>query len=365
MSLITFLTRVHFADRVLEDALPEAMRRLRVRRPMLITDGDASDLPVVGRLRDALPEGSSLITFPTLPGRALEGRLSAANSTFKLGDADSLICLGGKTAMDFARVLAAMVSSSDGLKKPRPLISIPTSIANVGLGPVHFPNSDLVADGPGHRASNRVALPSAILCDATLTMDTEKSALAAHGFRALTHCIEAFLATAFNPPADGIALEGIRRSALYLERAVHNNRDLDAHRELLAVALNAGLAAQKGFGGAEALVCATEDEGVAEGSAGAVYPAIIRPVLAFNEPAVGGRYDRIGEAMHLPAKMPVAEGVSTIARKVGLPERLKPLRLQPHQIDRVARRAAANPANRTNPRHATHSDYRMFLEAAM
>lgn len=365
MSLITYLTRVHFADHILEDALPDALHKLSAISHLLVVDGDAAQGTAVERLRDALPARSLLTEFPTLSSPLPADRLSVADTVFQTAGCDSIICLGGKTAMDFGRLLAGTGSAGKRPQKKRPLIAIPTSIANVGLGPVHLGEGDRAERKTRLSNSQNVMLPAAILCDATLTMGASKSKLAAHGFKALTNCIEAFVATAYNPPADGIALEGIRRSATYLERAVNEPDDLEAHRELLAVALNAGLAAQKGFGGAEALVRATEDEGFGLGDDGRFYSAVMRPILAFNEPAVGERYDRIVEAMAFPATLPVADCILEMAKRIGLPERLKQLQLDQSQIDSVARRAAADPANLTNPRHATHADYRSFLQEAM
>lgn len=356
MSLITFLTRVHFADHVLEDALPEALRRLSARRPLVITDAAGQMGDTTLRLQDALPAQTILTDFPTLEPPVAVSRLRAASEVFVKGECDSLICLGGKTAMDFGRVLAAL----DPGPAIRPLIAVPTTVANVGLGPVHMPGF-MASLG----RSRQPALPAAILLDATMTLGAERQTLAANGFSALTHCIEAFLATAYNPPADGIALEGIRRSSLFLERAVSENDNLDAHRELMAVALNAGLAAQKGLGGVEALARAAEDEIDGQGAHGRFYPTVMRPVLAFNAPAVGERYERIAEAMGLPSQSDVGEALMKMGQRLGLPERLGPAPIDQQRLDSVARRAAADPANLTNPRHATQADYRALLEQTL
>jgi TPR repeat protein len=40
---------------------------------------------------------------------------------------------------------------------------------------------------------------------------------------AMAHCIETFLAPAFNPPADGIALDGLARAAKWLRRAADDH----------------------------------------------------------------------------------------------------------------------------------------------
>ena len=129
-----------------------------------------------------------------------------------------------------------------------PVIALPTTTANVGLGPV----SERLGSGAG--------VPVLILCDPTLTLAADAAATAADGMDALIHCLEAYRGTAWNPPADGIALEGVRRAAAYLERAVMDGNDIEARREMLAAALNAGLAAQKGLGGVHALALALEAE---------------------------------------------------------------------------------------------------------
>ncbi|MEQ8659093.1 MAG: iron-containing alcohol dehydrogenase [Hyphomicrobiales bacterium] len=352
MSLITFLTRVHFADGVLEDALPEAMRRLATRRPLLLTDADGRSGQTLTRIEDAMASGVVLTSFPQLPHSVNADRLSAATQVLSAGECDSIISIGGKTAMDFGRLLAAKQTGA----RAHPLIAIPTTVATVGLGPVHM---------PGITKPRTAALPAAILCDATMTLDSDKQTLAANGFNALTNCVEAFLATAYNPPADGIALEGIRRSALFLERAVAEHGNLDAHRELMAVALNAGLASQKGLGGVEALARATQAACDINLAHGRLHPAVMRPVLAFNAPAVGSQYERIVEAMALPGQNHVVDALSTISSRLGLPETLTSLEIDFTRLDYVAERAAADPANLTNPRHATQADYRALLDQAL
>jgi hypothetical protein len=114
---------------------------------------------------------------------------------------------------------------------------------------------------------------------------------------ALVHCLEAYLSTAYHPPADGIALDGLRRAALNLEQAVGNGGDVAARRELLAAALNGGLASQKGFGGIEAAARGLEAEAGARH--GALHAALLPEVLAFNRPAISERFDAIRAVLGL------------------------------------------------------------------
>ena len=351
MSLIQLVSRIHFADRVLEDALPDAIRRLKASRPLVLIDEDGRTGDRPDRLYDALPVDCQPEPFPDLPAYPGKPLFKQAGRSLDAEGCDIIICLGGNAALDFGRLLAA---SQDDARPP--VIAVPTTAASVGLGPVHI--ADL-------GKSSRIEPPASVLCDPTLTLDTAPERTAAHGFDALTHCIEAFLATAYHPPADGIALEGIHRSTLYLERAVANGNDLEARRELLAVALNAGLAAQKGLGGVEALARATDAECGLASRHGALNAALLRPVLRFNAPAVGDRYARIAEAMKLSDGADVTGALVDLGRRIGLPDRIGPIWTGANPLRQVAKRAAADPANQTNPRHATPDDYVSLLKDAM
>lgn len=339
MSLIAYVTRIHFADRVVEDALPEELRNLGILRPLILTDAAGEEEDLFDRVADALPQG-----LQPVPLRGVAPpltRAAVARAASRAGDA--VIGLGGPLALDLARLAghAAQV----------PVIALPTTTANVGLGPV------LV--GPP------AATPVLILCDPTLTTAAGAERTAAAGMDALTHCIEAYLGTTWNPPADGIALEGLRRACVWIDRAVSDGQNLEARREVLAAALNAGLATQKGLGGVHALAHALEAEAGLTDSHGMLHAALLPPVLSFNAPAVADRFEALAHAMRLSASEGVAGALSLLARRIGLPERLARLGLSEMALDRVARAAAEDPANRTNPRHATAADYRRLLEAAL
>lgn len=351
MSLITYQTRIHFADRVLEDALPEAMRHLAVRRPLVLVDDDGRAGEAVARLEDAWPADGAATPFADISDDPPPDVFERAERAFRRTGSDGLVALGGTAALDLARILA---TGEDG--RARPLIAIPTTAAGVGLGPICTGR---------FAGAQRAALPDAILCDPTLLLAVDGAAMAWQGFDALSHCIEAYLATAYNPPADGIALEGIHRAALSLERAVGDAGDLEARREMLAVALNAGLAAQKGLGGIEALARAVAAECGLVGRHGMLQAALMRPVLTFNAPAVGDRFARIAEAMRLSVGADLAIDVATLGVRLGLPGRLDMLARGGDRLTQIANRAAADPASRTNPRHVTPADYLELLEQAL
>ena len=344
MSLITFVTRVHFADRVLEDALAEDLARLGVQRPLMLTDAEAAD--EAERLWDALPLGATPVRFTVEADTASDAALREAAAVFAETGCDGIIGCGGARTLDLARLLGGSGA---------PVVAVPTGTESVGLGP-------LAVDFARHGA-RQAFTPSAILCDATMTLGAGPAATAAAGMDALVHCLEAYLSTAYNPPADGIALDGLRRAALNLERAVESGGDLLARREMLAAALNGGLAAQKGFGGIEA--AARGLEGEAGARHGVLHAALIPEVLAFNHPAISERFALIRLVLGLGAREDVAEALARLALRVGLPSRLSQAGVAARVLPGAAQEAAADPANRTNPRHATHRDYLKIMEAVL
>ncbi len=345
MSLIGYVTRIHFADRVLEDALPEELRTFAVRRPLVLTDAAGEADEAFDRLADLLPSHAVPIRHADTV-LARHGRASVLALAADSG-ADAVIGLGGAVALDLARIVAREALPAV------PVIALPTTTANVGLGPV--------AERLGHAAG----IPALILCDPTLTLAADAAATAADGMDALIHCLEAYLCTAWNPPADGIALEGLRRAAAYLERAVTDGSDIEARREMLAAALNAGLAAQKGLGGVHALALALEAEAGRTLRHGRLHAALLPPVMTFNAPAVADRLPALRAALRLAPGADVIAALGALGARIGLPERLTSLHLDAPALARVALRAAEGGANRTNPRHATAADYRHMLEAAL
>ena len=84
-------------------------------------------------------------------------------------------------------------------------------------------------------------MPKAAICDPDLTMTLPARLTAGTGMDALSHCVEGFLATPLNPAADAVALDGVRRVAAHIDRAVQDGSDRDARWHLMMAALEGGM----------------------------------------------------------------------------------------------------------------------------
>ena len=228
----------------------------------------------------------------------------------------------------------------------------------------------IIIDGHGKLSfTSPYLVPKVAICDPTLTLGLAGDLTAGTGMDALSHCLESYLATAYNPPADGIAIDGLSRAAGNLERAVTEGGDRTARREMMAAAMNGSLAAEKGFGAVHALTSALGGLGGGRHGAqlhhGTVSAVLLPHVLEFNGPAVSDRFDAVRHAFGVPDRADLPTELAKLSARLGLPSSLSALGIDARDLEEAAARAAADPVSRTNPRKARADDYLAMLRAAL
>ena len=376
MSLITYVTKIHFAENVLEDALEAELELLGLSRPLVICDDGPERSAVVARLLAAIPRGIAAAFYRGGAGNATEQACADAAEIYAESEADGLIAFGGAAAMNLAKAVGVRVShagplalyagAGGGGQRIRdvipPLIAIPSVVGScaeaIGVATVSR------REETGLALSSAYLIPRVVICDPTLTLDLPADRTASSGMDALTHCLETYIATAYNPPADGIARDGIRRATANIERAVADGSDLRARREMMASALNGALAYQKGLGGVHAMSHALAGFGGGVLDHGAVNAVLLPAVLEFNAPAVSQRYEEIRRELGLSPRANLAEEIVRLRERVALPASLEELGVDAGDLERAAALAATDYCNRTNPRHAGAGDYLSMLRAA-
>lgn len=177
---------------------------------------------------------------------------------------DFVIAMGGGSALDAGKAVAALVTNSgepldylevvgagQPLKTPGlPLIAIPTT---AGTGSEVTRNAVLGASDHNVKVSLRspYLLPAVAIVDPILTLSCPRTVTADCGLDALTQVIEPLVSSRANPLTDAIAREGIRRSARSLSRSCEQPDDLEARTDLCFASLAGGLAlANSGLGAA-------------------------------------------------------------------------------------------------------------------
>ena len=176
------------------------------------------------------------------------------------------------------------------------------------------------------------------------------------------------MAPAFNPPADGIALDGLERAWAHIARATQNGSDREARLQLMSASMQGAMAFQKGLGCVHSLSHSLGgvDPRLHHGTLNAVFlPAVVR----FNAAAVSMQKDRrlqrMAQAMGLGRDADVAQAIADMNARLGLPKGLAAMGVKVESFDAIIAGAMADHCHKTNPRLATEQDYREMLTAAL
>ena len=264
MSLINYLTTVRFESGALE-GLPDDMRELGIRSPLIVADAGLEKAGLIDRLRRVIPNGSEVPAFTGTPTNPTESAVLAALDLYRSGGCDGLIAIGGGSPIDLAKGVALLSTHHGALEDyaailggiPKitaavaPLIAIPTT---AGTGS-EVGRAALITLYDGRKLGfiSPFLIPRRAVCDPSLTLGLPPALTAATGMDAITHCVETYLSPRYNPPADAIALDGLERAIRNIERAVTHGDDASARLEMMMAALEGGLTFQKGLGAVHAL----------------------------------------------------------------------------------------------------------------
>jgi alcohol dehydrogenase class IV len=375
MALITYLTRIQFDFGALA-LLPAEMEQLGIKRPLLVTDPGIAATALLGKVGAHLPPARTV--YDQTPANPTERAVREALALYRQGECDGIVALGGGSALDLAkgvRLLAthpeplvqyALIEGGVARIKPNlpPMIAIPTTAgtgSEVGRGAVI-----ILEDGRKLGVVSPYLIPSLALCDPELTLGLPPSLTAGTGLDAMAHCIETFLAPANNPPAEAIALDGLRRAVRHLERAVADGGDREARWNMMMAAMEGAMAFQKGLGAVHALSHPLGSLSELKLHHGTLNALFLPPVLRFNRPAVDDeKWRRLAAAMGLPGDGDVAASIAALNRRLGLPANLKAMGVPVQILPAMAEQATKDHCSPTNPRKASREDYLALLEETM
>ncbi len=187
------------------------------------------------------------------------------------------------------------------------------------------------------------------ICDPELTIGLSPRLTAATGMDAVTHCIEAILSPAVNPPAEAIGLDGLERAigAGNLVRAVVDGGDREARWHMMMAATEGAMAFIKGLGAVHAMSHSAGRLGGLSLHHGTLNAVILPHVLRFNQDAAAAKYGRIRRAMGLGADADLAVAIEDLNRQVGLPASLGVLGVTPAHIPELVEHALGDIAGAT------------------
>jgi alcohol dehydrogenase class IV len=382
MALIYYVTQVQFEFGAIK-LLKQECDRAGITRPLVVTDQGVKAAGVLQKALDALHAAAPAMPvaiFDETPSNPTEAAVRAAVAVYQANHCDGLIAVGGGSAIDCAKGVAIAATHAGPLThyatieggspritdKVAPLIAVPTTS---GTGSEVARGAIVIVDD--HRKlgfHSWFLVPKTAICDPELTLGLPPKLTAATGMDAIAHCMETFMAPAFNPPADGIGLEGLARGWAHIARATQDGSDREARLNMMSASMQGAMAFQKGLGCVHSLSHSLGgvDPRLHHGTLNAMF---LPAVIAFNAQADSiqkeSRLQRMALAMGLSAASDLGLAIKDMNARLGLPNGLAEMGVTPAVFDQVIKGAMADHCHKTNPIIATEDDYRAMLSASL
>ena len=357
--------------------LSKACEQLKVIKPLLVTDKDLINLPLI---KEIISENKKKIEhlniFSNFSGNPIGENVDEGVKKFKTNDCDGVIAIGGGSALDVGKAIAFMSLQSrpiwdfedigDNWKKAidtniPPIIAIPTT---AGTGSETGRASAIINKSNGIKKIifHPKILPSIVILDPLLTIELPPNLTAATGMDALAHNLEAFCAPNFHPMADGIALEGIRLIKSSLYKAFKEGKNIEARQNLLAASSMGSTAFQKGLGAIHSLshpINAQFD--IHHGLSNAIFMPY---VLTFNRDSIEKKIVSICDYLDLEKDFEsFLSWILDLRKKLNIPNKLSDVvDCTNLDLDKLSLMAFEDPSTSGNPKKISQKDLREMYE---
>jgi alcohol dehydrogenase class IV len=362
------------------EQLAAELTRLNINNPLIVTD---AILVKSGTVDLALAQlgGRRYGIFDQVKPEPEIAIVEDCTRAFRDGGHDGLIGLGGGSAIDIAKGVAAFAGHEGPLaelfgvdlvkRKGPPLIAIPTT---AGTGS-EVTNVAIFSDKQAQLKKGIVSdylLPDVALVSPVMTLTCPRSVTAASGVDALVHAIEAYLSVNRSPITDAIALGAIKLIAKALPKAYANPKDLQAREDMATASLMGGMAfGNAGVGAVHALAYPLGGRfNIAHG----VSNALLLPyVMHWNKMACVERFRDIADAMGVrvaelsdaDAAEAAVKAMADLCEAVDIPKGMRAFGVPEDAIPAMAEEASKiDRLMRNNPRLLTAADIEKIYRSA-
>jgi alcohol dehydrogenase class IV len=383
-------TRV-ICGRDLLDSTGFEFRKEGAHRVFVVTDAVIRATGLVERVEAGVADGGLEVVgvFDDVPQDSSTEVVDRCAAAAKEAGADSFLAVGGGSVMDTAKLADAvfthggtareqegfflMPREDEGMGRPldiAPLACIPTT-----AGTRSEVSMAAVIKEPEEKIKLEIVdfplAPRLAILDPESTRTLPPSVAAATGMDAMTHAIEGYTCTEWDPYQDARALQALRLIRENLERAVGRGADDDDARGNMLVA--ASLAITPNLGSAHAMShTAGAHFGVPHGVANAIHlPHVIRYNAAGGSD-IANRFRDLNELLGVEAggsDTEVAEALAThvtrLVTRLGLPTRLSEVGVPENAIPVLVDGAMGDGTSLLNPREPGEDDYADLFRRAL
>lgn len=371
--------------------IPAELKFLNSNSPLLISDEILKKIGTVTKIKDAINTDNQVKVNAEYTEVPTDSDLEIINRLAKLykeNNCDSIVAVGGGSVIDTAKGLRMLISQDKedinqlmgneiltyGIHVP--FIAIPTT---AGTG------SEVTAVAVIEDKIKKLKmefisyflLPDVAILDPEMTVTLPKKATASTGMDALCHAIESYTCMQKNPISDAYATAAIKLIKDNIEKALQNGNDKKVRLAMANASLMAGIAFSNSMVG---LV-----HGIAH-SLGAVCHvphgdavAIMLPyVMEYNLDKLEKEYAELliylvseEEYMNTPKEKRAKRTIEEIQKLMiklneiaGLPTKLKDVKIEKEDFEKVAKIAMNDGAIIVNPKAVEEKDIIQILEKA-
>jgi alcohol dehydrogenase class IV len=231
---------------------PELLASLHAHRALMIVDPFFANAEFVNEIRSNL-QGKGIATdlFTDFQPDPTDQNVMAGAERFPACGSDSIIAVGGGSALDVAKMIGIAVTNAGSLSQfqgyhriPNPgpvLIAVPTT-AGTGSEATKVAVITDTARNVKMMILDAKLMPDVAIVDYELTMSMPKPLTAHVGVDALTHGIEAYVSRKANPLTDPVALSCVTKIHANLRNAWNDPGNAEAREAMSVAALQGGLA---------------------------------------------------------------------------------------------------------------------------
>jgi alcohol dehydrogenase class IV len=282
------------------------------------------------------------------------------------GPGDLVLAIGGGSALDLGKAVAAMAMNGNGRSvreflegigtgaviehDPLPVLAVPTT---AGTGSEATKNAVISCPDPACKKSLRSErmVPAIVLLDPELTVSVPAAQTASSGMDAITQLLESLVTRKAQPATDALCIAGLKLSLGTLNTAYHHPDDRVARESMCLAAFYSGVAlTNSGLGLAHGVAAALG--AICEIPHGLACAVMLPATLKVN---VSVLKDKLKSLSPLLSTDPgwkdippdalaehVIEAVETLCRELQIPSRLRDVGVLQSQLPQIAAGSQGN-----------------------
>lgn len=364
------------------EVIPEEIKKRGFNKVLVVTDKDLVEFKVIDKITSLLEKaGIAYEVYSEVKPNPTVKNVKNGVAFFKNSGADSIVAVGGGSAMDTAKAIGIIITnpeysdvvSLEGVAPTKnpcvPIIAVPTTAGTAAEVTINY----VITDEEKKRKFVCVDphdIPIVAVIDSSMMSTMPKGLTASTGMDALTHAIEGYITKGAWELTDMMHLKAIEIIARSLRKAVEN--DPSGREDMALGQYVAGMGfSNVGLGIVHSM--AHSLGGFYDTPHGVANALLLPYVMEYNADATGDKYRNIARAMgvheveHMnieDARRAAIEAVRQLSIDVGIPQKLSEIGAKREDIKALADLAIVDACTPGNPKDPTVEDIVAIYEKA-